>query len=324
MFSSREEENLELVRTAEGCSDPENLIDVPDKAPLLPVTLEVKKNDRGEWIKREKDSAIGVGDLVRFRCATGKLVTLSESSSFSSDVSDSSSPSAAAPRSDGRTLDATAGDSNDEMHVVECQWKGEIPGEREQSAVWGNPMRCLSAEGKTRPRPGFNSTVTVKCEGCRVPGEWLGRITGESPYPVMVTGIYRAYPWTREGEGGIDEGDHEAAGFVDSKTSIGINDTISFECVRGGVLRLQSSLSQSGSAGLRGATCVNPGGEELGESEFDLNISDVKCGRSSAVVLLSSILLCSSSFRLHVFSRTSFACRFLPRPSGSGCVAVLI
>uniref|UniRef100_A0A0K6SA17 Uncharacterized protein n=1 Tax=Chromera velia CCMP2878 TaxID=1169474 RepID=A0A0K6SA17_9ALVE len=219
-----------------GCPVPSQWVDPPQKAPLLPVTLEVQRGGKGEWLERADNSAIGAGDLVRFRCATGKLV---------SDAVTESPSGASADEGEGAGVNGTA---TSRVRVVECQ-----------------------RNGTSEPTLHFNSTAHVPCSGCRVPYEWLGK--GGGSRIVTASRVFRSRSPAEEQAGSAGEE------FKEAETSIGVNDTISFECVRGGVLHLQSSLSQSGSAGLRGATCVNPGGEELGESEFGLNISDVKCGR---------------------------------------------
>uniref|UniRef100_A0A0G4HLI9 Uncharacterized protein n=1 Tax=Chromera velia CCMP2878 TaxID=1169474 RepID=A0A0G4HLI9_9ALVE len=215
------------------------------ESPVSPLLLEVKKNiqknatqqtvgarddvrtdgekeSEEEWREYKKGEAIGVGDRLRLRCASGRLVpTVVEATESHHQVAEQLSKG------------------------VECRWSSTA-----------------------QPEPVFkddlNETLSFHCTGCSVPRQWL---SGERPkgsrYIVDLSSIRRA-------------GREETESFQPNGTrGVAINDTLFFTCPEGGKLQVDEKARVRG-----GATCVNP----LGREQFDLEVSDVKCVRSTGAI----------------------------------------
>uniref|UniRef100_A0A0G4F9E2 Uncharacterized protein n=1 Tax=Chromera velia CCMP2878 TaxID=1169474 RepID=A0A0G4F9E2_9ALVE len=134
---------------------------------------------------------------------------------------------------------------------VECRWSAE--------AYRDPTFQYLSEASK------------FHCKGCSVPVQWLrGERPEGSRYIVDILSIHRA-------------GSEERKSFQPNMTTaVAINDTLFFTCPKGGVLHIDGKPKVWG-----GATCVDP----FGSREFDVDVSDVKCVRSTGAILLRNFLL---------------------------------
>uniref|UniRef100_A0A0G4IBT0 Uncharacterized protein n=1 Tax=Chromera velia CCMP2878 TaxID=1169474 RepID=A0A0G4IBT0_9ALVE len=141
----------------------------------------------------------------------------------------------------------------------------------EQFSIKGVECQWDSSDGPERIPVFRDLKELFECRGCTVPLEWReGKHPKGSRYTVETLSIRRAAK-------------DEIKSFQqnDTKKGVAINDTLFFTCPEGGELRVAKKARVRG-----GATCVNP----LRREEFDLEVSDVKCVRSTGAVFLDFCL----------------------------------